>query len=267
MPIQCSIPIEPIGQEAFHEIDRLMLGHAFAVHNEFGRFAKEKLFQAELSRRCREQGMWADREVLIRVSFEGFSKDYHLDLLLDATTVVEAKCVEAITPAHIGQTLNYLLLTGTQHGSLVNFRGERVARRFVSTRLNPAARRGFEVSRGDWPDEPEFRRVEETIMGLAGDAGLGLDLALYREAITALCGGSSEAQVPIHRGDQFLTDHSMPTISPEIGLAVTALARLTETRHHLQRLLDHTPLRGLVWINLPLGHLRLEYLRRHSQIS
>lgn len=263
MPIHCSIPIEPIDQEAYHTIDRFMLGQAFAVHNEFGRFAKEKLFQAELSSRCRERGMRVDREVLIRVSFEGFSKDYYIDLLLDQSTVVEAKCAEAITPAHVGQTLNYLLLTGTQHGSLVNFRGERVARRFVSTRLNAVARRGFEVSLASWPNEPAFRRVEEAMVGLAGEVGLGLDLALYREAIVALCGGSSEVQVPLHRGRQFLADHTMPMILPEIGLAITALARSADTRHHLQRLLDHTPLRGLVWINLPLGHLHLEYLRRH----
>jgi GxxExxY protein len=267
MPIRCSIPIEPIGQEAFHAVDRVMLGHAFAAQNEFGRFLREKLYQAELARRCGGSGMRADREVLIRVSFEGFSKDYRLDLLLDGTTVVEAKCVEAIAPSHVGQTLNYLLLTGTQHGSLINFRGERVTRRFVSTRLNLEARRGFERSRGDWPDEEAFRRVEEVTLGLADDVGLGLDLALYREAIVALCGGSHEVQVPIHQGDRFLADHSMAMLTPEIGLAVTAIARLPETRHHLQRLLDHTPLRGLVWINLPLGHLHLDYLRRHPQIS
>lgn len=267
MPIHCSIPIEPVGQEAFHEIDRLMLGHAFSIHNEFGRFMKEKLFQSELARRCEEHGMRVNREVMIRVAHGSFSKDYFVDLLLDGATVVEAKCVESISASHFGQTLNYLLLTGTQHGSLINFRGERVSRRFVSTRLNPTTRRLFEVSRGHWPQDAPCSQVEEAVVGLASDVGLGLDLVCYREAIIALCGGDPEAQIPIRRDSRLLGSHTMPILTPEVGLAVTAVARLPETRHHLQRFLDHTPLRGLVWVNLPVGQLHLDFLCRLSPTS
>ena len=52
VPIELSMPIRVVSQEAFHAIDKVMLGHAFAVHNEFGRLLDEAFYrrQFEVSR-------------------------------------------------------------------------------------------------------------------------------------------------------------------------------------------------------------------------
>ena len=132
VPIEASIPIRVISQDAFHAIDHVMLGHAFAVHNEYGRLLDESFYKSEVAHRCVRDGIAVKREVLIRVRHATFHKDYFIDMLLDGSTVIEGKAVEAIAPSHQGQALNYLLLAGTHHGSLVNFRPTRVQRDFVS---------------------------------------------------------------------------------------------------------------------------------------
>jgi hypothetical protein len=67
VPIELSIPIRVISQDAFHAIDHVMLGHAFAVHNEYGRLRDEAFYKAELAHRCLREGLTVSREVLIRV--------------------------------------------------------------------------------------------------------------------------------------------------------------------------------------------------------
>jgi GxxExxY protein len=106
VPIELSIPIRVISQDAFHAIDHVMLGHAFAVHNEYGRLRDEAFYKAELAHRCLREGLTVSREVLIRVRHAHFRKDYLIDMLLDGSTVIEGKAVEAIAPSHHGQALN-----------------------------------------------------------------------------------------------------------------------------------------------------------------
>lgn len=52
--------------------------------------------------------------------------------------MLEAKASDSLTTAHHSQALNYLLLAGMQHGTLVNFRSTRVEHQFISTHLTPA---------------------------------------------------------------------------------------------------------------------------------
>ena len=55
-------------------------------------------------------------------------------------------------PRHRAQLLNYLLLTDTQHGKLVNLRRERIQHEFVNTTLTRADRNTFSVNDRDWHD-------------------------------------------------------------------------------------------------------------------
>lgn len=266
MPIELSTPIHVVSQDEYHAIDRVMYGHAMAVHNEYGRLFDEAFYKSEVADRCRSSGLEVKREVLIRVRHGIFSKDYFIDLLLNDSTVVEGKCAQVINSQHHGQTLNYLLLAGTHHGSLVNFRTAKVKREFVSTRLTPEQRRLFAISRHRWPLEDRLRQLEELAVGFCEDVGLGLDLTLYRQAFsTLLAGGPDEpVTVPIYRGHEVIHEHPMLLISDDTALAVTAMPKIPETRIHLQRLLDHTRLKGIAWINLPLGELRFEFLERQN---
>ena len=51
MAVECGVPVISIDQERFHEIDRIVMGHSFALQNEMGRFFDERIYQEELSSR------------------------------------------------------------------------------------------------------------------------------------------------------------------------------------------------------------------------
>ena len=189
---------------------------------------------------------------------------YHR-VLVEASVIVECKCAQSIAPAHRGQTLNYLLLTETHHGSLVNFRPFKVKREFVSTHLTHELRRKFNVYEHRLDEGSACQRLMEVAIAFCSDVGLGLDLPLYRQAFMALNGGPfiEPQSVPIMSGDQVVYEHSMNLLTHEIGLAVTALSTFAETRIHLQRLLNNTRLTGIAWVNVDLNELRFEFARQN----
>jgi hypothetical protein len=67
VPIECSLGLEKVDQERFHAVDRVVMRHAFDIHNTLGRFLDEQVYQAELAERCRAAGMDVHREVHGRV--------------------------------------------------------------------------------------------------------------------------------------------------------------------------------------------------------
>ena len=261
MPIVPSVPITCISQQEFYEIDQRMVGHAISMHKQFGRLLDESAYKSELSARCRQDGLPVRREVLIRVTHRGFVKDYFIDMLLNGSTVIEVKTARETLAVHKGQGINYLLLAGTHHGSLVNFRTPRMKRHFLSTRLNHETRQRFEAVEAGWPKDDDHERLRDCVMDLAGDIGLGLDLPLYREAICGLS-GSPRRLVPLSHGSSNLGHHEMPLLREDVGIAVTALPEVDDFRPHLSRLLEITPLSGMSWINLKLGEIRFEHLKR-----
>ena len=261
MPIQPAIPIACIIQQEYHQIDERMVGHSMAIHNQFGRLLDEFVYKKELAERCSKDGMPAQREVRIQVTHRDFVKDYFIDLLLCGSTIIEAKTTKETLAAHKGQGINYLLLAGTHHGSLVNFRLPRMKRYFLSTRLTHELRRPFKTIEAGWPRDEDHARLRDCVMELVRDIGLGLDLPLYREAIAhvATC---PRQLVPLKNGSSSLGHHEMTILNEDVGIAITALSEQDEFRTHLDRLLQITPLAGMAWINLKLGEIRFEHLKR-----
>lgn len=257
-----SLPLLKISQDEFHEIDRRVLGHAFAIHNQFGCLLDEIIYKNELAERCGKDGLTVQREAMIRVCFGDFSKVYFADLLICDRVVVEAKTVRALTDAHRGQGLNYLLLTGTHHGSLINFRTSRVQREFLSTRLTLEMRQQFEISRIQWPEDEAHSRLLEQVISFCGDVGLGLDLQLYRDAFPLLIGRPNKQLVPILSGSKIIGHQEMSMLKDDIAMVVTSLQEVSGYRRHLERLLSTTLLMGLAWVNVKLGVIEFENLKR-----
>ena len=264
MPIELSTPIEVISQDDFHAIDHVMMRYAFDIHNQFGRLLDESIYKTELTDRCTAHGFTVQREILIRVRHQIFVKDYFLDLLLCGSTIIEAKTVQVLTEANRGQGLNYLLLAGTHHGSLVNFRPASVKREFLSTQLTLQKRRQFTTTETHWPADDNHARLRDQTISLAADAGLGLDVQLYREGIAALIGQANRRLVPVLSGSKTIGNHEMYLLREDTGLAVTALSDLADYRLHLQRLLSTTSLAAIAWVNMRLGSIHFEELRRHN---
>jgi GxxExxY protein len=259
MPIFSKLPINVISQDEYHAIDYRMMGHAIAIQNRLGRLLPEAAYKQELAYRCMMDGISVDREVLLRVEHEHFSKDYFIDPLLAGSTIIEAKTISKTTSAHEGQCLNYLLLAGTSHGSLVNFRPSLVERKFLSTTLTLGDRQTFKIGTENWPIDEAHRHLRDILEAFCLDIGLGLDLPLYREAIAHL-GQLTRRSVDIRCEGRLLGSQEMNFVNDVTALVVTALARPENHTHHLRSLLAATDLKGISWINLTLGCIDYQHL-------
>jgi len=260
MPIRTTVPIQVFDQESFHQVDRRVTGLAFDIHNEFGRFLDENLYQGELTRRCRHLGMTVEPELQITVLLGDFRKNYFADHLVEGGVIVETKTIAALGPAHRGQTLNYLFLCGLHHGTLLNFRTERVQREFVSTRLTLAERCRYEMVTSSWqPLSSRCGTLLDILRQLLAEWGAYLDPILYRDALTHFLGGreSVEREIAVESGGEPIGTQTMHMLTEDIAFSVTASTHRPEAvLEHQRRFLRHTKLRAIQWINL--NHRRIE---------
>lgn len=266
MPIHTAVPIQVFDQETFHQIDRKVTGLAFDIHNEFGRYLDEGLYQSELARRCVAVGLEIKSEFQMTVSLDDFRKDYFADLLVNHGVIIEIKAVEALSPAHRGQALNYLFLCGLHHGTLLNFRTERVQHEFVSSRLTPTDRRRFEVDINQWnPLTSESVRLHELMMRFLDNWGAYLDPLLYRDALTHFFGGNERVlrKVPVQSAGATIGTQEVHMLNDDIAFAVTASTHRPEAVfEHQKRFLEHTKLRAIQWVNLNHSHIELRTIER-----
>lgn len=49
MPVEFGVEVFPVGQERFHALDKVLMRHAFDMHNALGRFFDERIYQEELA--------------------------------------------------------------------------------------------------------------------------------------------------------------------------------------------------------------------------
>jgi len=255
MPIEVNVPIEILNQEQFHALDRQVMRIVFDVHNEFGRLLDEQLYKREIAARCTAAGLEpVEREVGIRVSHESFFKHYSMDLLICRGYMLEGKAAERLVAAHRAQSLNYLLLAGMRHGRLVNFRTGLIAHEYISTTLTPEERRSFIVEDKEWIEENDRSRLlKNKTVDLLRDWGGFLDGNLYREALIHFLGGASTVNRPVQilSGTRQVGSQNLNMASDDTAFAFTTLqGNSGPMGEHLRRLLGHTPLQRIQWINL-----------------
>lgn len=174
---------------------------------------------------------------------------------------MEAKAAEALVPWHRAQAINYLLLLGLQHGTLINVRPERVQQEFISTQLTPEMRRRFKIVDNGWNGNVERSALlKGQMIALLEDWGAFLEVGLYREALTHVLGGEQvvSKRVPIYSGKRVLGEQTVRLLDAETAFSVTAVTGDSKgIREHQERLLRHTSLRALQWINL--NHQLIEF--------
>jgi GxxExxY protein len=255
MPIEVSTQIRACNQEEFHALDRQIMRVAFDVHNEFGRLLDEELYKRAIATCCLANGIQpVEREVRIRVTHENFAKDYSMDLLFCQGSMMEGKAAKRLVAAHRSQALNYLLLAGLKHGRLVNFRTERLQHEFVSTTLTLEDRRRIKVVDDGWVRmNPASQDLKVRTIELLKDWGAFLDANLYREALVHFLGGPSSAckSVEVFSGGTPIGAQKLNMLGSNTAFALTMKQRqATYMRDHLERLLRHTSLQAIQWINL-----------------
>lgn len=259
MPIEVFGEVQAVSNEEFHRLDEQFLGIVYDIHNEYGRFLKEPLYQEEIAHRARRHGLTVAREFRIRVSHHSFVKDYFVDLLVNGGVPVETKVVDSLAKTHDAQLLNYIFLLGVQHGSLINIRPPKVERRFVSTTLTPAARKQFQIQEIEWKEPTEeFTRFRTILSDLLNDWGAFLDFRLYWESLVHLLGGEDKVvrKQTVFAGERIVGQQAVHHLGDDHAFSISAIkSGHNNMIAHFRRFLRHTELRAMAWANLNGGNI------------
>jgi len=245
--------VMPIPYEQFHSLDYKVMGIAFAIHRELGRFWDEKIYQKELAYRCQAAGMEVSTEFSIEIVYKDFRKIYYIDLMID-NVIYELKTAKRLTSEHEKQTINYLLLTGLQHAKLINFQPSSVQYRFVSTNLTPEIRRNFHTIENNWLElDKSSSWLKTTFMDILNDWGCYLEVTLYQNALIHLLGGMDNVlqSIDVRTASHFIGHQKVPLLSPYIAFFITSLTKNhLNYERHLENLLKFTSLKAIHWINM-----------------
>lgn len=267
MPIKCPVNFAPLTKDEFHRLDYVVMKHAFACHNELGRFCDEDIYETDLADRLGKAGLAPIRlKVPVEVSWKSFRKLYFPDLIAWDGALYELKTKPNLINEHQAQALNYMLLLGLQEGKLVNFRPPSVQWRFVSTTLTPATRMGFELCDKRFIEVSAACATMRTLLvEMLSDWGAYLELSLYHDAMIWLLGGASTVlqEVPLIRDGTLLGRQRLALLGPDAGFRMTAATEsVARVEGHLRRFLALTPLRAFQWINFAHSRIYLVTLLR-----
>lgn len=266
MPIECSIKLPRLSHEEMKALDYEVMKRAFASHTELGRLCDETTYQADLAARLEATGLGpVRREARIAVTHRDFVKTYELDLVIAERAVYELKTTAALAPDHKAQLLNYLLLTDSARGKLVNFRPCSVQSEFVNTELTHETRRRFDVDRQRWCGDENLIGL---MCDLLNDWGFFLEVSLYVQALTHFLGGETRViqQVPMSRSGIVLGNQRFHLLDTDTAFRITAYtAALHHQERSLCRMLRLSPLKEMHWINMNHHHASFVTLRREGQ--
>ncbi|WP_395748386.1 GxxExxY protein [Prosthecobacter sp.] len=263
MPIECPVQFHRQDYEAFQRLDYEVMRLVFQVHNELGKSCDEEIYHNDLAARLNEAGLSPSPvEAPVQVRHGSFVKDYRIDVIAAGQAIYELKKARKVTTAHEGQTMNYLLLTGCEHGKVVAFGGASVDSRFVNNSVPPAERYRFEIESTAWrgPDT-----LLKAMLHFIEDIGLFLEAPLYNQALVHHFGGEEQSleRRSMHLGDRALGMQTFQMCAPDEAFRITTLGQHTKAqRLSLEKLLSLTDLKAMHWINLNRHQIEFTTLRR-----
>ena len=93
------------------------------VHSKLGPGLLESAYHACVAHELRKRGLALISEMKLPIVYDGIEIDvgYRLDMLVEATVVVELKAITRIVQVHRAQLLSHLRLGGYPIGLLINF--------------------------------------------------------------------------------------------------------------------------------------------------
>jgi GxxExxY protein len=100
-----------------------VIGAAIDVHRHLGPGLLESSYHACLCRELELRQIAYNSKLVLPLEYKGLqmAKGYVIDLLIEASLVVEIKSVERLQPIHSAQLLTYMRLRGVPSGLLINF--------------------------------------------------------------------------------------------------------------------------------------------------
>ena len=110
----------------FDALSNRVIGCALEVHRNLGPGLLESTYEQCLAHEFRMADMPFKLQYPLPVEYKGVKLDcgYRIDLLVDASLIVELKSVDRLLPIHQAQLLTYMKLSGISIGLLINFNVE-----------------------------------------------------------------------------------------------------------------------------------------------
>ncbi|MGH7491222.1 MAG: GxxExxY protein [bacterium] len=260
MPIKTEFEPRHISEEGFRELDFQIMGLAFDIQNEMGRFWSEEIYRNELAYRCRKGHLdKVDIEEPIKVSFKDFTKTYFIDLLINNSIIYELKAVNALVGEHKNQALNYLFLAGLNHGKLLNMRSHLVQSEFISTRISFDRRFDFTVGDSAWKNlDDDCAWLKNLIVDLLSEWGAYLDIQLYYETICHFRGGEEIVvqKIRVASDERRIGGQKMHVLNNNVAFKISAILKdQHKYEEQLHKFLRFTPFKAIQWINFSRDHV------------
>lgn len=106
---------------------RIITGVAMKVHAKYRSGLLESAYEAAMEYLLKNGGHSVERQKELPIFWDNVQLDqsYRMDLVIDGI-IVELKSVSHTTDAHVRQLWNYMHLTHTEYGMLINFGSERL---------------------------------------------------------------------------------------------------------------------------------------------
>jgi GxxExxY protein len=107
---------------AHEQLTENIIGGAIEVHRRLGPGFLESIYENALVIELRKCGLSVQPQVEIPIRYDEIEVGRHiLDLVVDATIVVELKAIKNFEDIHFGIVRSYLRAIGLDHGLLLNF--------------------------------------------------------------------------------------------------------------------------------------------------
>ena len=106
----------------YPELSYKITGLLFRVHNNLGRYCREKQYKDAVEEEFKNEGLKYEREKKFIIS-KNIGEDL-VDFLIDSKIILECKAKSFIVKEDYYQLLRYLKNSGMKLGLLVNFRNK-----------------------------------------------------------------------------------------------------------------------------------------------
>ena len=106
----------------YEELSKKVINAYYNVQRILGKGLAEKVYENALCIELEEMGIPYVRQKELPVDYKGHNiGNYIADVVVDEKIILELKAVNAITQEHVAQTLNYINLTHSKVGYILNF--------------------------------------------------------------------------------------------------------------------------------------------------
>lgn len=101
-------------------------GEAMRVHRKYHNGLLESAYEAALKYLLEQKGYTVERQVPLPMYWDDvqLEQTYRMDLVVNGNIILELKVVNFVDKEHRRQLFNYMHLTHTEYGMLINFGGD-----------------------------------------------------------------------------------------------------------------------------------------------